>query len=104
VPEVLVMPSGWRMEARRVIERAVAESAGKTTEETVQAIDAAYPFGPREHWPYKAWLAERRRALALLRGETLTYDESKHPQPPPFVPDPALEEWAARAGRRAVGA
>lgn len=33
---------------------------GEGVEETAKAIDAAYPFGPRAHWPYKAWLAERR--------------------------------------------
>jgi hypothetical protein len=98
------MPSGWRMQARQVIEQAIAASAGRTTDEIIDEIDAAYPFGSRDHWPYKAWLAERRRALALLRGETLTYDESKRIQPPSLVPLPELEAWAARAGRRAVGA
>ena len=28
------------------------------------AIDAAYPFGEREHHPYKVWLKERRAYLA----------------------------------------
>jgi hypothetical protein len=27
------------------------------------AIDAAYPFGPRSHWPYKAWCKARRAYL-----------------------------------------
>lgn len=25
-----------------------------------KAIDDAYPFGARKHWPYKAWLAARK--------------------------------------------
>ena len=29
-----------------------------------KAIDAAYPFSDRVCWPYKAWLAERRKYLA----------------------------------------
>ena len=27
------------------------------------AIDAAYPFGAREHWPYRAWCKARRAYL-----------------------------------------
>jgi len=37
---------------------------GKGVEDAAKAIDAAYPFGPRSHWPYKAWLAERRAFFA----------------------------------------
>ncbi|MCZ4281671.1 hypothetical protein O4H49_12850 [Kiloniella laminariae] len=29
----------------------------------VKAVDSAYPFGERKHWPYKAWLAARKRYL-----------------------------------------
>ncbi len=29
----------------------------------IAAVDAAYPFGERTHFPYKAWLAERRKYL-----------------------------------------
>lgn len=31
-----------------------------TLEERLAAIDAAYPFGERAHYPYKMWLLERR--------------------------------------------
>lgn len=33
-------------------------------------IDAAYPFGPRSHWPYKAWLKARRAYLAPFDPKT----------------------------------
>lgn len=33
---------------------------------TIAAIDAAYPFGERRNFPYKAWLAERKRAIAVI--------------------------------------
>jgi len=34
-----------------------------TLEQRKQALDAAYPFGDRDHYPYKAWLAARREYL-----------------------------------------
>ncbi|MGH8465303.1 MAG: hypothetical protein ACRER5_14250 [Pseudomonas sp.] len=34
--------------------------AGNTTEQTHLAIRAAYPWGERRAWPYKAWLQARR--------------------------------------------
>lgn len=52
--------SHWAKEAKSTIERVVAENPGKTDDELLELIDAAYPFGPREHWPYKVWLTERR--------------------------------------------
>ena len=36
------------------------KSEGKTPEQTHQAIRAAYPWGERRAWPYKAWLLARR--------------------------------------------
>lgn len=35
-----------------------------TLKERKAAIHAAYPFGPREYWPYKAWCKARRAYLA----------------------------------------
>lgn len=32
-------------------------------EERVKIVDAAYPFGPREYFPYKKWLQARRHYL-----------------------------------------
>lgn len=29
----------------------------------MKAVNAAYPFGERERWPYKAWLKARREYL-----------------------------------------
>lgn len=31
--------------------------------ERMKVVDAAYPFGSREMWPYKAWLKARRQYL-----------------------------------------
>ena len=32
----------------------------RSREEIAKAIDAAYPFGAREGYPYKVWLSERK--------------------------------------------
>jgi hypothetical protein len=66
----------WRERARRTIDqvRADAKRAGLTPEETLKRIDAAYPFGERDHYPYKAWLTERtiaRVELGLAGPETI---------------------------------
>lgn len=37
---------------------------GVSLSERVAAVDAAYPFGERSYWPYKAWLKERRSYLS----------------------------------------
>ena len=37
---------------------------GATFAERKKAIHAAYPFGERQHWPYKAWLKAQREYLA----------------------------------------
>lgn len=54
----------WSAEAATVINR-VHQSlpADATLAERKKAVDAAYPFGPRSHWPYKAWLKQRRQYL-----------------------------------------
>lgn len=55
--------STWSDRAWQVMGEGRAECllAGKTPPEIVKAIDDAYPFGPRSHWPYKAWLKARKQ-------------------------------------------
>lgn len=54
----------WRLEARAAIQRAhAAVPDGASLAERKAAIDAAYPFGTRDCYPYKAWLVERREYL-----------------------------------------
>ena len=56
--------SGWKDRARATIERvALSIPDGATLKERTAAIDAAYPFGEREYWPYRAWCKERRAYL-----------------------------------------
>lgn len=51
--------SKWRKRARQVIDEVIAEHFADTREQIMDAIDRAYPFGPRQYHPYKMWLAER---------------------------------------------
>ena len=56
--------SGWAERARWTIERvALSIPDDATLKERKAAIDAAYPFGQRSYWPYKAWCKERRAYL-----------------------------------------
>lgn len=92
----------WRTRARTVIRRVTAQARteGLTDEkEIIRRIDAAYPFGEREMYPYKAWLIERRIAKALLRGQL-----ARRPEPAslaalsPYRPVPELEAWLRARG------
>lgn len=59
--------SRWRKSAREVIERTLAAlPAGAPMKQVRQALRNAYPFGTREHYPYKCWLIEQRAALKRL--------------------------------------
>lgn len=56
----------WTDAAWRTMEtvRVDGVRAGKRPDEIVEAIDAAYPFGERARWPYRAWLNARKEFFA----------------------------------------
>lgn len=55
----------WSEEARSTIQRVDAElEESASLADRVKAVDAAYPFGERAYWPYKAWLAARKKYLS----------------------------------------
>lgn len=58
--------SSWYRRARQAIDPVIeqAQADGASPAETKRRLREAYPFGEREHWPYKAWLAAQRDALA----------------------------------------
>ena len=57
--------SGWSEKSLAVIGRVHASLPDDATfEQRKAAIKAAYPFGERDYWPYKAWLKARRDYLA----------------------------------------
>jgi hypothetical protein len=48
----------WRDKAKPIIARVLVENEGKTEAEIRAALRLAYPFGPREMFPYKIWCDE----------------------------------------------
>lgn len=70
----------WADIARTVIAEVAATLPDDLPlKERKAAIDAAYPFGSRECWPYKAWLKARRAYLAR-------FDDSPLRNPGPLFP------------------
>jgi len=54
----------WSRIARETIEAVHASlPADIAYPDRVKAIRAAYPFGPREMWPYRAWCKAQREYL-----------------------------------------
>lgn len=47
----------WREKAAPIIANVLSQYPEDCPERR-KALREAYPFGPRAHWPYKAWLAE----------------------------------------------
>ena len=59
--------SNWRGYSKTVIAE-ITTKLGTNDPDTLEcAIRAAYPFGARAHWPYKVWLEEVRRHMAVVR-------------------------------------
>jgi len=57
----------WSQAARDTIAKASAEVPETATwKERRAAINAAYPFGLRKYWPYKAWLKALREHMGLF--------------------------------------
>jgi len=54
------MTSYWRRIAAPIIADVLRELAGKPEHEIRAALLKAYPFGPREHHPYRIWRDEVR--------------------------------------------
>ncbi len=55
--------------------------------ERTAAVDAAYPFGIRDHHPYKIWLRERRAYLSKFG-----YQPKRQP-----IPESPMERMMRRA-------
>jgi len=78
--------SKWRRRAREVIGIVINDECGVwgsnprvvDAESIGKAIDEAYPFGSRDHHPYKAWLIER----SIIRS-VLGLDRRPDPSPGP---------------------
>ncbi len=67
------MSETWRETARRVILHALddAREQGLDAAATLALVDSHYPFGAREYYPYKVWLAERKNLVTSPRAPTV---------------------------------
>ena len=79
------MTSFWRRHAAPIVAEVLARTEGKPEAEVRAALRAAYPFGPREHHPYKIWLDEIR----IQTGRRRINSRVRRLQGrPPVPPDP----------------
>lgn len=88
----------WRDRARPIIAQVLHDTKGKTEAEIDKAIFDAYPFGTREHWPYKVWLTEVRwQRVGIWKKSTRTRETPKWKIK---EDQQRLEEWEAIYGKR----
>ena len=92
----VAMISHWRRFAAPIIAKVLAETKGKPEAEVRSALRTAYPFGPREHHPYRIWLDEIRIQTGRRRIDSRARRlQGRPPQPPDPRQDSLLpEEWA----------
>jgi hypothetical protein len=83
------MFSHWRRKAAPIIAEVLAATAGRPEHEIRAALRAAYPFGPREHHPYRIWLDEIRVQTGRRR---LSGRQRVMQGRPPEPPDPRQVE------------
>ncbi len=80
----------WPDQAAAVIRRVLAETKDLPPAERIAKVDAAYPFGERAYWPYKAWLRARREILVgaglIKRKGVKGWDPSQIDGAPLFRP------------------
>jgi hypothetical protein len=77
------MISHWRRSAAPIIARVLAETKGKPDAEVRAALRAAYPFGAKEHHPYRIWLDEIRIQTGRRRiGSRVRRLQGRLPLPP----------------------
>ena len=55
----------WRDKARPIIAAVIASHPSADTNSLKRALRKAYPWGPREYYPYKIWCDEVRVQLGL---------------------------------------
>lgn len=78
--------SYWRRKAQPIIAKVLAETEGKPEAEIKEALLDAYPFGPRQHHPYKIWLSEI--AIQCGRKPPLGTRKAQPAKANPATPDP----------------
>jgi hypothetical protein len=69
--------STWREKARKVIVRVLEETRGMDEAAVKKALHDAYPFGIREHHPYKIW----RDEIKVQTGKRRLGQKKEKPNP-----------------------
>lgn len=83
--------SRWREIARRVIRETLADVPANADDKTKRArLKLAYPFGPREHHPYKIWCDEVRRVLKPAKPKTGKLNIVVEISPKPWLEEQCL--------------
>lgn len=59
--------SHWRKHAAPIIQQVLEETKGQDEKEIRRALRDAYPFGGRDHHPYKIWCDEIKRQRGLKK-------------------------------------
>jgi hypothetical protein len=78
-----MMLSHWRRIAAPIIAGVLADNAGKPEAEVRAALRSAYPFGPREHHPYRIWLDEIRIQMGWRKlAGRVRKAQGRQPEPP----------------------
>ena len=97
-------PGYWAKQAFYAIydaHQSLAEDADLATRKA--AIDAVYPFGPREMHPYKQWLKVRRWYLEQFGYESKGKPHVGKPRvdtnQPKLIAESPLERMMRRAGK-----
>jgi len=58
--------STWKQAAKATIAKVIKENPDADYKTFKKKLKEAYPFGEREHFPYKVWLECQRHTLNLL--------------------------------------
>ena len=67
----------WRDKASAVIQQVIQQNPGADEKTLRTLISQAYPYGQREHHPYKIWLDEVKKAMARTFPSPLTLKDTK---------------------------
>lgn len=59
--------SYWRTESARVIAEVIRARPDLKGKALMDELRKAYPFGPKQGWPYKVWRSEVRYHLGIDR-------------------------------------
>lgn len=67
----------WRDTAKRTIARVIQENPDADYKTFKKKLKDAYPFGRREHFPYKVWCEQQKLTLDTLYPEKKRVDPNE---------------------------